>query len=642
MRPFVAIMLGAMLASSVAGCEGCLGLADYELVPSDFTLGAGGPTTTTGTGNTGAGGSEPDPCWEAPGTVFVAAFADAGNSPGGCGESPVERAALRLLALDASAGTCLAVGAIQLGDGAELVGTARVAQLDGDVAYAAGMFRGGELQLPARCQDGTTAPLALPEGSSEALFLLRAQIGNAGLCTDWARAVGASEAGAMRLGALAAAASGAVAVGGSLGGATASFVDGTTSRELTGTAFFAQYQSDGTLGDVVAFEGGAGDELKGIEAVGATWLATGTLLREQPSCHDCPGTSYVVDPAAAACPATGGAGGTAGAGGAGPGGFGGAGPGGAGGATAGGAGGAVAGGAGGAAAGGAAAGGAGGGGGMMPLPDAHNAFLWRWHSTSSSCGGLETYGADTLGEGDAQAAGSTSTSFSGPRAARPTGRASRASPLGPSISRIPPRRCSTAAAWFRAAYVARFEGGGSLACGLDAAPSWSVRLTPDPSGSVAWGSHVVARTCRDGVFVAANVTGAPLGTAELNRCTTALGCDGVAPTVNLVDAASQIVLVALDGSGHPEWQAAIGPTDDASYLVGDAMMGEATGDLVASRGDLLLAVVHLTGPLRARGLVTTACPALTLASAPATYALGLAPDGEAGQARCTWAVRIGP
>jgi hypothetical protein len=122
----------------------------------------------------------------------------------------------------------------------------------------------------------------------------------------------------------------------------------------------------------------------------------------------------------------------------------------------------------------------------------------------------------------------------------------------------------------------------------------------------------------------------------------AVGSDVVAPSINLVDASSQLVLVALDGTGNPEWQAALGPTVDTSYVVNGAALADATGDLVASRGDLLLAVVHLTGPLRARGLVTTACAALTIASAPATYAIGLAPDGEAGQARCTWAVRIGP
>lgn len=618
MRRVATLLFALLVVVGSVGCESCLDLDKVELVPAGSLGGTGGTETGTPTGTGGTGGQPPDPCEQAEGYLFATVPVAPGGTARPCSAPPSSSGGMRIYAYDPALGTCEAYGTISRLGSAELKGAVHLSHRTDDSTYAAGVFRNGSIELPRNCDNTGALEVDLPAGSLEAIFVAQLQVTGSSLCTEWVRTAGADSEGVLTVSAVETDDAGAVAIGGTLNGALTSFDDGTGTTDAQGTAFFARYRGDGSLDELVAFDGGALDDVKGLDAHGSGWLVTGTLQSENPTCHGCTGTSNVEN-AADEC------GGTAGAGGAGGGATGGGGAGTGGGAT------------GGAGTGGGAAGGAGGG----SATDTHNAWLWRWTSTGATCTPFDTYGSDRLPNTDAQAgfdvsalpASTSCTTYW-------TGLAGR------DVWRFDQDDANTALYDAGGAsldgFIMRLNSDNQLSCGPGAAQEWSIRLTPTPSSAVVWGNRISARACSSGAIVTAFVTGGSQGSVALQRCQQTGTCNSAGADVQLISEPSQLLVMGLDGGGSVAWHGVLGPVQASTITFGGAVMGQQHDNLALDNTDDIVLAVTTSGPLTMSNVHDTYCPDLADYDEAGTYLIRLGKDGDNGQAYCGWSAQIAP
>jgi hypothetical protein len=607
MRRVATILFGLLVVVGSVGCESCLDLDKVELVPAGSLGGSGGTQTGTATGTGGTGGQPPDPCEEVEGHVFVTVPVLPGGNARPCSAPSPASAGIRIYAYQPISGGCEAYATVSQLGSAEITGALRTSFRSDDTTYVVGTFRGGSIELPRSCDDPGAFELDLPSGAAEAIFVAQLRINGSVLCTEWVRTAGADTEGLLSVSAVESDGTGAVAIGGSLGGALTTFDDGVSTTDAQGTAFFAHYRGDGSLDELVAFDGGALDDVKGIDRFGGGWLLTGSLEREDPSCHGCSGTSHVQN-AVGDCPAAGG------------GGVGGAGVGGAG---------------------GGAAGAGGGAGGSSPGIERHNAWLWRWTSTGPTCEPFDTYGSDRLTGTDAQAgfdvaaqtgASTCSTYWTG-LAGRDVWRFDAAEPNSALYD---------AGGVSLDGFLMRLNSEDTLSCGPGASQEWSLRLTPTPSSAVAWGNRVHARACASGAFLTAFVTGGAQGSVALQRCAETGSCNSAAADVQLLNALSQMMVMGLDGAGSLSWYAVLGPVQESTVTFGGGVMGEIADNLAVDNTDHIVMAVTTSGPLTTSNIEDTACPDLADYDEAGTYLIRLGRDGSSGQAYCGWTAQLTP
>lgn len=642
----VHLSIGAA-ALAFGGCQGCLNLDEYTMVPTGGAAGAGG---------TGAGGA---PGCSVPGALYVTSVQPAGKPSGDtsdpCAVAEVLPAGVEVRAFDPDAHECVARARVLAADGVTLDGTPRLRFEQGPYADVAVGYRGGALTLPASCSGGEAVVVDEEPGAAQSLLVARLQRTDATFCTQWARRAFTTDPGAVKTTRIHSVRSndvGEVVVVGSLGGATR-FEDVSGAQDVAAGAFFARWVEGGSLAEVVTLPGqGPSDAVTDVVPSGADWLLTGTVQREQPACQGCSGVSAVADPAAFQCagggaggasPGTGGTGGVAGTGGmtgsAGMAGSGGTGTGGMAGSGGAGTGGMA--GSGGMGTGGVAgSGGAGGGGGA--LPDAQNAFLWPLVE-KSGCTQFETFGSDRLGEGDAQVGLGLSVVPASAGCARVwSGLAGRDAW---------PMQAGAAPALFDAGgasmdgFVSRSEGTGALCDGGQSA-SWSVRVTPLAMGASAVVERGVAARCPSvfgDVSASALVRSPGGGNVALYRCTSGDGCDMNASLVPLSPSSDdQLVILALRYDGRTRWSGAFGPVLADADAGAGTFTGRSHHDLVLDSQDRLYAVFTTSGPLTLQNVNPFFdCEGLVENLAEGTYLVSLRQySGE--EAMCDWFYRIGP
>ena len=118
------LWLVASVAALIGGCDGCLGLDDYRLVPSDFVLPGTGAWFGTG-GFGGAGGGDGgsgagDVCEsDASGSLYVTAAVAAGETrAGSCLEPASADGGIEIVQLSSVDGSCEAHARIEHSAGA--------------------------------------------------------------------------------------------------------------------------------------------------------------------------------------------------------------------------------------------------------------------------------------------------------------------------------------------------------------------------------------------------------------------------------------------------------------------------------------------------------------------------------------------
>lgn len=612
MRRTAAVAFFVWIAIGCVGCESCLDLDDYQLVPPGFVVGGGGSSTGTGTGTAGSGGEPVDPCESenVGGSLLVTLPVEPGGSARPCAVAPSSAGGIRVYALDPVDGECIAYGRIERLSGAETDAALRMHYRSDANAYVAGTFRGGGLEFPRRCSDNTVLELDLPAGAVEAIFVAQLRISGSTMCTQWIRTAGAPTGNSLSVSEVEADETGTVAIGGNLGGSLTSFDTGTTTNDVQGTAFYAHYRSDGTLDELVVFDGGTFDDVKGMHTTGGQWLITGTLQQENPDCHGCTGTSNVIDGAGDCAGGSGGAGGGA------------AGSGG----STGGAGG---------------AGGAVGGGGAGPTGDTHNAFLWQRTSAGAACSPFDTYGSDRLASSDAQAGYDVSLLATSTACATYwTGMAGRDAWRFDATD--PGTALFDAGGVSMDGFVMRLDGTSSTDCGPGTEHAWNVRLSPTPGSAVLWGNRIDARACSSGAIMTAFVNGAAQGRIALQRCNQNGTCDSSGPDIQLVNEESQLVIVGLRGDGGLAWHGVMGPTSATTVTLGGVVMGEQSDNFALDTRDDIVMALTTTGPLTSSNVETTYCPDMDEFEQPGTFLMRLGRDGDGGQAFCGWTLRVGP
>jgi hypothetical protein len=583
------------------GCQGCLGLDDYVIVPA----------TDGGAGGAGDGGGSVDTCAPSPfeGLLFVSRTTD-GDAEVDLGDAcpaPGDTSpGIDVLALAPQDGACLGRARVAAAAGVTFEATTSLAHAAaGGDAIVAGTFRGGALTLPTSC-DGASETLDPAATSRDALFVARLRFEEGAFCTAWARLAWTDDDGAaLRVRAAELGRDGTVALAGALGGRTVRFEDASDARDVSGGAFVATWSSAGTLLGVLPLASGAADDAaEGLAALGAGWLATGVTTLESPDCHDCPGETSVLDPASA-CPDGGGS--TGGTGGSGAGGMGGSGTGGSG------------------------TGGSGGSGGSPD--DLGNAFLLR--PTAATCAHLETFGSDRLGLGDTQIGFGVARAEDGCPAYW-TGLAGR--DAWPVEATDPTTTLFATDGTTRDGFLARVSGE-AVGC-RDTGRGFSVRLR---AAGVVAGDHVEANRCSDGAVSTALVRNAGGQSLTLNRCVAGTGCDGAPVGATLApDAQDQLVVLGVGGAGELAWHASFGPVQADDDAGAAPVTGRPRADLALDRRDHPYVALTTTGPLRAHNVESFGCTAIEDASAPAgTWVLGLQRDGFFDRAHCRWAAHLG-
>lgn len=664
------LSLGALALSS-AGCEGCLGLDQYQLVPA-----AGG---TAGAGGTGGA----DGC-SVEGLLFVSAVQEA-SDPGGEPEEPCTLfgptpAGIELRALDPERHECVARLRIAASEGTVVDSLPRIRFDTESSAYVTASFRGGSLSLAQLCDTTSAVVLEEPAGATDTLFVAKLRRQAEGFCVEWARRAWTTEpaaAGKLIVSGLDKSESGQVALTGSLGGGVVHFEDETSSQEVTGAAFFARYSKDGALAKVAVLAG-AGPDGAALDtaARGAEWLITGTVSREQPACYACSGDVNVTEPAANACLAGGGAGGAGGAGTGGVGGMTGSGSGGGvGGMTStggvGGVGGMTStggvggmtgtggvggmtgtggvGGVGGAGGAGATTGsggvggttGSGGSGGGAP--DSQNAFLWQQSASGDACTSFHTFGSDHLADGDAQIGFGLSalpvTSGCTAYWAGLAGREAWRFGSSPTTSLLDAGGASMDG------FIARFDGGDAIGCSGEPGPAWNLRLTPLGAAGAAVAERVSAERCGapfGGVAATALVRSNGGGNLSLYRCSTAGGCESSASLIELSPEPENLVVLGLDGNGTADWSATFGPVRADENAAAGTFAARSHHDLARDSNDRVHVVFTTTGPLAVTNVNTSFdCEGLVENLAAGTYMVSLARYAS-GAASCDWVHRLGP
>lgn len=616
--------LTLLLLSPTLGCESCLDLDEYSIVPAPPDAG------TAGTGGSGGTGGQLPCSPSAPrGVVFAAVPVAPGSSSSGeppCDSPASTNGALDVFALAGADGTCEARGRIEAGDGATIEATARLLTSSGSVAAVAGSFRGGSLTLPLSCSDSTTVVLAEPDGAADTVFVAALRFGASSLCTMWARRIWSSVPTTLQIHGVSSL-DDEVAVAGSLGGSLASFEGATSSVEATGHAFWARYYG-GEPTEVRAF-GQQADAVMGLGALPSTWMITGTVRAGDPGCQQCQGRSNVIDDASS-CGGVGGSGGHAG------------GAGGAGGQT-GGAGGAAGagglGGAGGAGGAGGHAGGAGGSGGSDPQHNTQNAFLWTWRNGDMDCSRFATFGSDRLGSPDSQVGfGIAAIESVGGCASFWTGLAGR--DAWRFAADDPATALFDAGGQSSDGFVARFDGAIAQQCSSEGTPAWNDRLTSSTPGSVVWGNRVAAHICTPMVSVASFVSGAANGNLAVHRCTVGGSCTPNDAVVDLAPADQQLVVLGLGANGELAWHAAFGPVATTPVLVDGAPLGPSRDNLVVDALGHPKVLFESTGPLAIEGLNLAYCPELEQEAPAGTWLVALGAMGSGDRGRCEWAVRL--
>ena len=604
-------LLLAALGAGPAGCYGCLGIDDYTLVPGD-----GG---TGGFVGSGGSGGQPDDCEPSPfeGALLVSFVADAVSGlDADCPASVSDGPGLQLFALDASAGDCLAHARVGAPSGAVVTSGLRIAHAQTDAtATVAGTYSGGPLTFPLACDTSSSVELEEEPGATASLFVARLRLLPSGFCTQWAARGFTEDPGAiLAVAAVEADAAGSVAAVGRLGGARLELPIADTTREVAGGAFFASWRVDGTLAGAAALMGPqtADDGSMGLGRTQTGWLVTGSVQLEAPPCQKCPGSTHVLD-GAAACAASGG-GGAGGNGGAG--GSGGSGTGGAGGN------------------GGSGTGGSGGG-----APDGPNAFLWS-PSADGSCSHLESFGSDRSGLDDRQVGMALSQAESGCRsywsgfAGRDPWRLEAGDPTTSLFDTGGKRRDG---------FVARFDGSSAVGCAGGDGAAWSVRFTA-PNVTSVTADAVVAARCTPGAVATAFVRGAGSATLEAHTCATGAGCVTDPAPLTLDDVAGeQLVVMGLDGAGKLEWRAALGPVALAPNAGAGSFSDHAQAGVALDRRDHPYVALRTNGPLRSAEIEPSGCTDLQQPGAAAgTWVVGMQRGGAEGRAMCRWTRRIGP
>ena len=654
---WLSLSLGA-LSLSVSGCEGCLGLDQYQVVPTGGNAGNG---ASGGTGG-GAGGTGGAPACGSPGLLFASAVQGA-SPPNEVAEDPCTilsptEAGIEIRALDSEAHTCVARARIIPAPGVTFESLPRIRSSQTNVAFVAATFRGGPLTLPPTC--GTDDPLTVeePPGATDTLLLATLQHEGTTFCTGWARRAWTEApggAGSLRVHALDIDQAGDIAAAGSLGPGPVRFEIGESIEEVSGGPFFARFFATGALAELsVLAAADPGDAILGMFPRGNQWVLTGAALREQPVCQGCTGTVDVQSPAAAACPVAGGSGGTGGVGGTGGtggatgqggtggvgGASGGAGPGGSGGV----------GGVGGVGPGSGGSGGVGGGGGQggagggPPLPDARNGFLWPRTNGATSCSSYATFGSDSLGDTDAQAGfGLSLVERTGGCLLYTSGLAGRAAwPF----SMDPATALFDSGGGTMDGFIAGRFGAGILCDGPPEpfGPIWNVRLTPLGAGASAVAEHVSAQRCTDLGLIAATAfvrsEGSSLATY---RCTTDFGCDSTATILPLPPgASSHLVILGLAGGGEHDWSFMIAPIRAGADAAAGSFAARSHHDITRDGSDDVVVIFTTDGPLQLENTNAFGnCEDLVEGLPQGTYVIALR-QISGDLATCDWFYRIDP
>ncbi len=594
MRHLLPLTLLPFASLAAAGCEGCLHIEDYTLVPND-----GGPTGTTGTG--GHGGA-PDPCEAgAPGAVIVTLASDSSDAVttdgASCALASDARPGVDVLALDPRSGDCLARARVARDAGVELSTELRVRYDDESTALLAGTLRGGSISLPLQCSASSSVVVDPGPGATDTIFVAALRLAGSAFCTEWvgrAWTTDPSAAGALRVHAVGADGSGRVAIAGTLSGFAAELEGGASANmQAQGNAFFARWTGIGALDTAAALpaDPGAAGVALGLGVVQGSFLVTGALRAEAPGCYGCEGSASVLD-AAQQCPAgLGGGGGGGGSGGAGP--------------------------------------------------DSDNAFLWG-PGAGSACAQLSTFGSDRLGPDDTQVGFGVSAA-----PGRATCTAYWTGLAGHEPWRLAAGDPTTAlydtGGLTRDGFLARLDGGDALGCGAGSGPAWSVRLAPVQASAIITGERVRAQRCSDGATAAILARSAAGGAVNLHRCRTGGSCEPSIDTLSLAGSADQqLALLGVDGDGAPVWQATIGPVDLDADAASGALTGRSLSDLDLDAHDDIAIVVRTTGPLALQNVEPFGCVDLEPGAPAGTWAIGLERGGFQGRAQCSWAKRIAP
>lgn len=575
--------LTAVLWTGVAGCEGCLDLEDYTLVPPGFDVSGGGGAGAGSDGGGGEGGGAD--CTDTAGAFFVTLPVASSSGIGACDDPLV--AGLRIYAFDPVDGGCVAWDSIETDPTTMLDADPRIVHRQDGVVHVAAGYASGGVTLPPSCGDGSDVVLADPS-PQVGLFVARLEQDGGGFCTGWSR-IATAPAAPLTVTAVEADAAGTVSVTGTLGGQMATFSSGVGADEAVGSAYLAHYRVDGALDALTSFTGGEGDGIRGIDAVSGDWLFAGALRDEDPVCQGCSGDSYVAAPASEC----GGAGGAGGAGG-GTGGM-----------------------------------GVGGGG----TDNALNAMLWRWAGPADSCQALSTYGADgdaldaqVMFDVDARPSAGACVSHVGGLAGRTAWR----------LGAEPATALFDAGGATTDGFIARLRGA-SGACGPGGEVEWTMRLSP--AAGTTWTNRLATRRCADGAAAVVLVDAPSAGPLVAHRCGTDGTCDS--DTSIALAAGNRLVTLGLTSDGSVSWQGSFGPIVGGSQAILGAPVGRLHDNLAIDNRDQLAVVLEASADLELDNVDDSECLVLVAFPQAGRYLVGLDPEGASdGRARCTFALEL--
>ncbi len=582
MKRFTWLMLGTAVVAS--GCDGCIRLEDYTLVPASDG-GASGTSTGTST-STGVGGQ--DVCGETGAAVMVAlpatteAFDDC---TAGAGDG------FDVLAFETTRGRCLARQRIALTSGPLPDMPPRVSVAFDDTTVIAGTLQGSTLELPNDCSSGAGIPVAAA-GAVDAAWVAWLRLDADGLCTERVRVVSTDATGRLRVTGLRRTHGQTVVAGYLDGGGALRLDDATVSAP--GGAFALRFSAQGALEPSPSFEGTGDDRFLGVGAIGTTSLVSGSLRYEDPGCHGCTGVSDVANPADACPMGTGGSGGTGGM----------MGQGGTGGST----------------------------------NDAHNAALLAW-PPGETCGRLGTHGRDGVLD-DAQLGVHAN-------GVQNLGECRGAFVGGAGRSTWPLDRLDDTTSLFDAggpgsdAFIFGTRGSSTLDCVSGMGFDFSLRATPSIVDATAWGHRVVAARCRPQALASIFAVDAAGGRLDIHRCADG-SCSEADASIPLASGADgQLVLLGADRD-RVSWHGVLAPVAIPQTTLDGRVVGDGGDHLSADGRDRLYAIFTTTGPLQRVNFEDGFCEDLPQGAPAGTWLLALDPDGFSDRAMCRWAVFLRP
>lgn len=190
----VALSMFATLASSafLEGCEGCLQLDQYTIVPEGGSAGTGGAGGSGGRG--GAGGSAPACAPGAfSGNVFASFVSGPSASPlsglgGACSGSPDSaQPGIDVIALDPATGACRGRAHLLAGAGSSFDSAPRIQYAADGIVVVAGALHSGSLEFPPSCDKGASVLIIKEQTAFDSIFVGRLQLQGASFCTAWTR-----------------------------------------------------------------------------------------------------------------------------------------------------------------------------------------------------------------------------------------------------------------------------------------------------------------------------------------------------------------------------------------------------------------------------------------------------------------------